>query len=427
LKQLFKLLITKLFVRQTNKILARYKPKIVVVAGSIGKTSTKIAIAKILSGKYRVQYEEGNYNVPISVPFVVTGQRLPNLTSISGWIRAYHKGRKMLKNGFNYDVVVLEYSIDHIGEMDEFRHFPVANYVVLTAIAPEHMENLVDIETVAKEELKVTNYANTVIYNLNTVNKKFIEKYGQPNAAYESYGESKSSTYVQNKIRSGSNFTLELSHNNIKIASTSTKMIARHSLDALSAATIVANKFGLTENEINFALQAFSNPSGRMNILEGKQNSLIIDDSYNSSPEAVIAALEALYEIKGKQKIAILGNMNELGDFSEEAHRAVGHYCDPKKLDLLITIGPDANRYLAEAAKSNGCQVITTKSPVEAGTTALKQIKPNSIFLIKGSQNKVFSEEAIKLLLSNPKDSQKLVRQSNYWMNIKRNQFSDIS
>jgi UDP-N-acetylmuramoyl-tripeptide--D-alanyl-D-alanine ligase len=169
LKKAFKLLITKIFVSQTNKILTKYNPKIIVVVGSIGKTSTKLAIAKILAKKFRVQVEEGNYNVPLSVPFVLTGQRLPSLLSIPGWIRAYRKGQKILKDDFNYDVVVFEYSIDHVGEMDEFKVFPSADFVVVSAIAPEHMENLYDIETVAKEELKATYFSKNIIFNSNTV------------------------------------------------------------------------------------------------------------------------------------------------------------------------------------------------------------------------------------------------------------------
>jgi UDP-N-acetylmuramoyl-tripeptide--D-alanyl-D-alanine ligase len=427
LKKAFKLLITKIFVSQTNKILTKYNPKIIVVVGSIGKTSTKLAIAKILAKKFRVQVEEGNYNVPLSVPFVLTGQRLPSLLSIPGWIRAYRKGQKILKDDFNYDVVVFEYSIDHVGEMDEFKVFPSADFVVVSAIAPEHMENLYDIETVAKEELKATYFSKNIIFNSNTVKKRYIEKYGNKKATYESYGENNSSDFMQKKTTKQGRYELELIQNKSIIASSDTQMIAEHSLDALSAGAIIANKLGISIDEINSAISEITNPAGRMNTLMGKQGSLIIDDSYNASPEATIAALDALYEVHGTKKIAILGNMNELGDYSQEAHELVGSYCDPKKLDLVITIGPDANKFLAEAAQERGCKVVTANSPVEAGEIVLKTLIANSVVLVKGSQNKVYAEEAIKTLLANPEDSYKLVRQSESWLNIKRNQFPDIS
>ena len=428
MKKIFKLLITKIFVRQNNRIISKYKPAIIVVVGSIGKTSTKLAIASVLSKKYKVQYENGNYKVPISVPFVLTGQRLPSLTSLSGWIKAYKKGQSILKNGFNFDVVVLEYSIDHINEMDDFRVFPNADYLVISAIAPEHMENLIDIDTVAKEELKATKYSNNIIFNANTVKQKYIDRYADSRSSYESYGESKSCNYIQEKSKLHGRYKLDLKDSNGGFfISSKTNLIAPHSLDALSAAAIIANKLGMSNKDIEEAVSTFNNPSGRMSILEGKNKSLIIDDSYNSSPEAVIAALKALYSLEQKHKIAILGNMNELGAYSKEAHIQIGEYCNPKFLDLLITIGTDANQYTAMAAEKNGCKVYKATSPVEAGQIALEHLAQNSAVLVKGSQNKVFAEESVKPLLNNPAQSSLLVRQSNYWMQIKRRQFSDVS
>ncbi len=427
MKKIFKLLITKIFVRQNNRIISKYKPIIIVVVGSIGKTSTKLAIASVLSQKYKVQYENGNYNVPLSVPFVLTGQRLPGLTSLLGWIKAYKKGQDILKNGFNYEVVVLEYSIDHVNEMDDFKVFPKADYLVVSAIAPEHMENLFDIDTVAKEELKATKYSENILFNSNTVKQEYIDKYSEKVASYESYGESKSSTYIQSKSKINNRYHLKLrdEHNN-EIVNTSTNMIAAHSLDSISAAAVIAVKLEMSKQNIEEAVKNFNNPSGRMSLIDGINESLIIDDSYNSSPEAAIAALTALYSLDNKNKIAILGNMNELGAYSEEAHNIVGEYCNPKFLDLLITIGPDANTYTAPAAEKNGCKVFTATSPVEAGKIALDFLSQNSAILVKGSQNKVFAEESIKPLLNNPKESSLLVRQSDYWMQIKRRQFSDV-
>jgi len=160
-----------------------------------------------------------------------------------------------------------------------------------------------------------------------------------------------------------------------------------------------------------------------MQRLPGVGGSLIIDDTYNASPQAMKAALDTLYRLKASYKIAILGNMNELGKYSKKAHQEIGRYCDPKKIDLVITIGPDANQYLAEAAKDKGCQVKTFNNPYSAGKFAKSQIKENTAILVKGSQNGVFAEEAVKLLLANSADSNKLVRQSPEWLRKKRQAF----
>src|SRR5581483_9254604 len=105
----------------------------------------------------------------------------------------------------------------------------------------------------------------------------------------------------------------------------------------------------------------------RMQRLKGIKDSLIIDETYNASPFAVKAALDSLYAMKAPQKIAILGNMNELGESSEEAHREIGAYCEPKQLNLVVTIGPDANKFTAEEPKKNGCQVASFNDPYSAG------------------------------------------------------------
>jgi UDP-N-acetylmuramoyl-tripeptide--D-alanyl-D-alanine ligase len=160
-----------------------------------------------------------------------------------------------------------------------------------------------------------------------------------------------------------------------------------------------------------------------MRRLAGVNGSIIIDDTYNASPEAVKLALSSLYQMDSPQKIAVLGNMNELGASSEEEHRKIGEYCDPKQLSLVLTLGTDANKYLAEAAETKGCKVVTFDNPYTIGDYLKSIVKPGAIVLAKGSQNGVFAEEAVKLLLANPKDQSKLVRQSPQWLKIKTKAF----
>lgn len=152
---------------------------------------------------------------------------------------------------------------------------------------------------------------------------------------------------------------------------------------------------------------------------------MIIDDTYNSSPEAVKAGLGMLYQLESPQKIAVLGNMNELGSISETAHKEVGDLCDPKQLSLIITIGQDANNFLATSAEANGCTVKKFEDPYSIGEFLQTKIEPNAIIFAKGSQNGVFLEEAIKKVLADPEDANKLVRQSDYWLKIKSKQFKN--
>jgi UDP-N-acetylmuramoyl-tripeptide--D-alanyl-D-alanine ligase len=137
-----------------------------------------------------------------------------------------------------------------------------------------------------------------------------------------------------------------------------------------------------------------------------------------------MAALDVLYTSRATSRIAVLGNMNDLGRFSKGAHEQVGAYCDPKKLDEVITIGPDANKYLAAAAKKAGCKVTSFDTPYEVGNYLRPKLQKGMTVLVKGSQNRVFLEEAVKLMLDNLSDRTKLVRQSRPWLNKKEKQFA---
>src|SRR5690606_51259 len=114
------------------------------------------------------------------------------------------------------------------------------------------------------------------------------------------------------------------------------------------------------------------------------------DDTYNSSPEAAKAALKTLYQLEAASRVALLGNMNELGAYSESAHRELGDYCDPDKLDLVVTLGPDANAFLAPAASAKGIETKLANTPYEAAEYLRPYMKQGTVLLAKGSQNGVY-------------------------------------
>jgi UDP-N-acetylmuramoyl-tripeptide--D-alanyl-D-alanine ligase len=192
--------------------------------------------------------------------------------------------------------------------------------------------------------------------------------------------------------------------------------VARLLLYSFCAAIAVADLLELPVHEVGEAIKEFKPVSGRMQVLSGIKQSIIIDDTYNASPNATLAALDVLYGLEASHRIAVLGNMNELGKYSRHSHLEVGGHCDPKKLELLITIGPDANRYLATAAKQEGCRVKSFNDPIAAGEYLKSVLRKDTAVLFKGSQNRVYAEEAIKPILANQADSSRLVRQSTAWM-----------
>lgn len=422
MKKNAKQLIVNVLGWQVRRLRKRANFKVVAVAGSIGKTSTKFAVATVLEEKFKVRWQKGNYNDVVSVPLVFFGLPIPSLLNPFAWIWSFLKIELQLRRNYPYDVVVVEVGTDFPGNIALFKQYLHADLGVLTAITPEHMEFFADIDAVAKEELTIAELSDKLLINIDYCNTRHLKKLQE----YLSYGVDKIADYRLEGMKNtpkGYNFTI--SKNGKQFLTESHSSIAKTQLFSITAAISVADMLGLTQDQIRSGITAVKPVSGRMQRLQGIKNSIILDDTYNASPEATRAALDTLYSIDAPQKIALLGNMNELGKYSEPAHKEVGAYCDPAKLDLVVTLGPDANKYLATEAEKTGCQVVRTDSPYESADVIKSSLRAGAVILAKGSQNKVFAEEAVRLLLDNPADSAKLVRQGRQWQKLKAKSFAD--
>jgi UDP-N-acetylmuramoyl-tripeptide--D-alanyl-D-alanine ligase len=388
---------------QAKKYLSKNKPTIVVITGSVGKTSTTQAIAIVLSEKFIVRTTIANYNTEIGVPCSIFNQRLPeSLKNPFAWVRIILKNQVKIIKKAPFDTLVLELGTDSQGDIENFSWLQ-PQIAVVTAVAPEHMEYFGTIENVAKEELAVAKFSEKTIINKNMVDSKYLQfvesdqifNYSREDIAY------------------------------LGINKKDLSVVADHSIDAITAGIAVGKSLGMEKNQLISGAKKVQPLNGRMKILKGIKNSTLIDDTYNSSPEAVVAALKHLYDQDAPQRIALLGNMNELGKYSESAHKSIGKLCDPNKLDAVITLGKDSNKYTAASAREKGCNVIETTSPYVAAEKIKSILKEGAFVLLKGSQNGVFAEETVKLLLENPDDEKNLVRQSKFWTKKKSSYFID--
>jgi UDP-N-acetylmuramoyl-tripeptide--D-alanyl-D-alanine ligase len=391
---------------------------VIAVAGSVGKTTTKLAIANLLQAAgQRVRFQEGNYNDRLTVPLVLFGQTQPGLYNILAWQKIWWRNHQMLRQAYPYDVVVVEFGIDGPGQMEDFAYLR-PELAVVTAVSEEHMAFFKTLDVVAREELKVFDFSKQVLVNTDDVATEYLQR-----DSYESYGIN-SGTYRADLVGevSAEGQGLQLNLGGSKV-SASVRLLGTQGAKAVIAAATVGHLLGLEDDIVAAAASELRPFAGRMQLLEGVRNSTIVDDTYNASPRAVTAALDVLYEMEAPQRVAILGSMNEMGELSPALHEEVGAYCDPAKLDYVVTIGTDAKSYLAPAAKKAGCTVKSFMSPHKAGAFVAKELKPHAAILAKGSQNGVFAEESLKPLLQNPADISKLVRQSPYWLKIKQKQF----
>jgi len=418
MKKAFKAIITSILGWQVRRLRGKHAIRIIGVTGSMGKTSTKLAIATMLRQHYRVQSQEGNYNDLVTVPLVFFNQALPSLLNPFAWAKTLINIELQLNRPYPYDIVVLELGTDGPGQIASFNKYLKLDLLVVTAIKPEHMEFFKDLNAVAEEELAASGFSKVTLLNTDLCEPAHI---GLVKTARLTYGIDKPADYhLEINNFSGTQYDFSIRFGDKTLLSAKYDGVSELELYSLLSAVAVAHRFSLPVDKITAGIGKLTPFSGRLRRLAGINDSLILDDTYNASPDAVKLALDTLYGLKSPQKIALLGNMNELGDYSEKAHTMVGEYCSPKELDMLITIGPDANKYLAAAAQKRGCQVKTFNDPYQAGQYIKTIIKPKAIILAKGSQNGVYAEEAIKQFLANPKDQKQLVRQSPEWLAKKR-------
>jgi len=398
---------------QVRRLRKKNNFRIIAVVGSIGKTSTKMAIAETLRAGLRMRHQEGNYNDLVSVPLVFFGEDLPSLFNPLAWLAVFWRNENQLRRPYPFDVVVLELGSDGPGQIQAFKEYLRLEIGVLTSITPEHMSFFKDMDQVAKEELSINGFSSLVIANKDLADEKYLAVKDD----ILTYG-----------IGGKADFQLDPMGKTVfaggqKLLDIEQLPPSRAQQYSLLAAVATAYKLGMTPDLIKDGIKNIKPAPGRMQVLKGINGSTIIDDTYNASPDAVRLALDYLYSLKAPQKIALLGNMNELGDYSKGAHQEIGEYCDPKQLALVVTLGPDANEVLAPVAETKGCTVRKFDSPYKAGEFLKDEIKPGAVILVKGSQNKVFAEEAIKPLLADPADQEKLVRQSPRWLETKRKAF----
>lgn len=412
----------------TNYFRKHPEVKLIVVAGSVGKTSTKRAIATLLSQRYRVALEEGNHNTHLSAPLAILGIEYPsNVKSVGAWLSVFAAARARIRQPTGTDVIIQELGSDHPGDMAKFARYLHPDIAVVTAVTPEHMEFFGTIDAVAEEELSAANMAQLAVINRDDIDGQFARFLTNPTIT--TYGTTGVAEYRYEE----QDFTIDEGYSGAVITpdfdrpiSATIKVVGEHSLRPAMGAVAVAAKLGLTAEQIAAGLKLIRAVPGRMNVLRGIDNTIIIDDSYNSSPLAASSALQALYSLQVPQRIAILGSMNELGATSSEEHQKLGALCDPALLSWVITIGDEAEAYLAPTARARGCQVKSFKSAIDAGAFARSVVEPGAAILAKGSQGGIYAEEAVKVLCLMSADVE-LVRQSPSWIKIKDQFFSKFS
>lgn len=418
--------------KYVKKYVARHPDvKIIVVTGTVGKTSTKRAIADVLSSRFRIRMHEGEVAVDseLAVPLAILGITPPqDVGSIREWRSVFKTARRHIASATDTDVIIVELQIDHPNTMAIYTRYLVPDIAVVTSVSSEYIEQFGSIESVAQEELSISGFSRQVLINRDDVDGRFANLETNPN--FSTYGTSGAAEYRFEQ----QDFAPYQGYSGVIIAPeypspfpVTINVVGEHSIRPVMAAVAVAAKMMLTPEEIRKGIDLIRSVPGRMQLLRGIGGTIIIDDTYTSNPSTVSAAIQVLYLFdQAPQRIALIGDMHNLGQSSQIEHEKIGALCDPNMLAWVVTVGNDTQNYLAPIARQRGCQVKCCRTAVEAGEFIRTVTEEGSVILATGSQDNVYLEEAVKILCDMTEDRE-LVRQSEAWMAKKNEFFSQFS
>ncbi len=340
--------------------------KVIGITGSVGKSSTKELIAEVLNQRFHVFKNPGNYNNEIGLPLTI------------------------LNLGEGYEIMVAEMGFYYPGEIRFLCEIAKPDIGILTNIGTVHAERAGTQETIAngKAELleslptapqgiAILNYDDPLVREMATKTKAGIIFYGL-NPEADLWADE-----IQSKGLKGIQFRLHYQGKSNKLQ---IPMLGRHSVQTVLRASAAAFSLGMTWEEIIEGL-IHSSTQLRLVTVQTPNGALILDDTYNATPESTIAALDLLSEIKG-YKIAVLGDMLELGSYEQSGHEQVGQRA-AEVVNYLITIGT-RGEIIAETAIKHGLPPTATtclKDALEAANLLKYKLRDDCIVLIKGSHS----------------------------------------
>lgn len=409
-------------------ILRKYKPMIIMVTGSVGKTSTKDAIAAALGQRHYVRASEKSYNSEFGVPLTIVGVKNPWANPIA-WVQTFTEAWSLLVLPNHFPkILILEVGADRPGDLARILSIASPDVVVVTRLpdVPVHVEAYATPEAVREEEFApayalapgaplIINADDEYAWAMARPLSARVTSFGMQPGAEIRMQEPK--VYVEEGKPLGMTAPLTIDHEKRTLIVRGA--LGRPQLYAPLAALATATALGMSVDDALAGLEDYVPPAGRGRILKGKDGSILIDDSYNASPAAVEEGLSALSELATSvpvtRRIAVLGDMLELGRYTHEQHERIGTLAS-SHADLLITVGIRA-RSIAHGAREGGMaeeNIRSYGSATEAILALVPLVGAGDAVLVKGSQS-VRTERITEALLANPEDVRLLVRQDREW------------
>lgn len=373
-------------VRSTQRALwelARYYKKLfpipfIAVTGSVGKTTTKDMTAAVLGARFCVHKTEGNFNNDIGVPLT------------------------LLRLEAQHEVCVVELGMDHAGEIDNLARLVEPDMALITNIGDAHIENLGSRENIFKAKCEIfPHLKRDGLAVLNGDDPLLASLEGTLAQRTVFVGEGEGLDYTARDLSSDG-----AGHLFCRVKTPRSQFEANipalgsHMIYPTLMAAAVAEALGMAPDEIIRGIGAFLPTKMRMNIVRCKGDIVILNDAYNANPQSMRAAAAVLGDAQGRRKVAVVGDMKELGPGSKQFHRAVGGYFAQSGADRLIAIGELA-RFMAEGAQEAGLDQADYFPTLDAARNALsREVRAGVTILVKASRSMAF-EKIVDFLLTN--------------------------
>lgn len=423
MKHILKKIVTSLLTFEARVALWMHRPHIVGITGSVGKTSTKEAIACVARRLGTTRASARSYNSELGLPLSVLNLETA-WNSVRGWLGNIIRGFFAAVFSFSYpEWLVLELGVDHPRDMDKAMSLVSLDTAVITHVgdAPVHVEFFGSAQDVLDEKAKIIRglskdgalilaHDDPKVRTLKDESICRTLTFGIQEGA-DVLGEYYTVTYDKNQKPTG--VTFKITHGGNIVPMTLSGVLGRQTMYPSLAATAFGIMHGVNLVEIGDALAERVFPLGRMRILDGLRGATLIDDTYNSSPVALREALATLKDVSGGRKIAVLGDMAELGELSESAHMEAGVQC--AGLDIVVTVG-NRMRKARDAARDAGVERVESfENARDAGLFVKSILKEGDIILFKGSQSMRLERAVSEVLLHPEKKHELLVRQGKEW------------
>ncbi|GAB5046518.1 UDP-N-acetylmuramoyl-tripeptide--D-alanyl-D-alanine ligase [Thermodesulfovibrio sp. TK110] len=344
----------------------KFKGKVIAVVGSNGKTTTKELIAGMLSGKYKVLKTEGNFNNNIGVPLCLS------------------------KIEHDTEIMVLELGTNRHGDIKELCEIVYPDYAVITNIGYEHLEGFGSLEGVRDGELEILPFVKTVFANGD--DEFLMEGLKDFNGAVLTFGLSKECDYRAENINFYDDHVEFDFHAGLVSFPVKSSLMGMHNVYNITAAAGIATFFGVSKCTIQEFTESFSPVAMRGEII--KINGIeIFFDAYNANPSSMKAALQELARRKKTRKaVAVLGDMLELGEFTQSAHEEVGKWIKEMGIDFFVGVG----KFMKNALRYVDGEFFDDAQ--QAGEFLRRQLNGSEIILIKGSRA-MKMEQILNILL----------------------------